>query len=105
MSVSAERIRASDGEHSMIPTKKAVKPWQMPSGCLKPDLSWRLPHSLKLTFVLGTRDILKLYCFPDTINTTVDNTKKAAEEAKEKAKQAAEAAKEEAKRVASKYPT
>lgn len=50
----------------------------------------------------------------DTINTTVDTTKKAAEdvksqvvkaaeEAKEKASQAAEAAKEEAKRAASKF--
>lgn len=50
----------------------------------------------------------------DTINTTVDTTKKAAEdakaqavkaaeEAKEKARLAAEAAKEEAKRAASKF--
>lgn len=53
-------------------------------------------------------------CSIDTINTTVDATKKAAEDAKaaaakaaedakEKARQAAKAAEEEAKRVASKW--
>lgn len=55
-----------------------------------------------------------MFCCPDTINTTVDNTKKAAEEAKaqalkaaeeakEKARQAADAAAAEAKRAASKF--
>lgn len=47
------------------------------------------------------RSILLIKVFvADTFNTTVDTTKKAAEDAKEKARLAAEAAKEEAKKAA-----